>query len=198
MITQEQAEAELAPYMATLRKCIQSGWENWVEFGRVAPALKAPVSTRGRANLISDWVCNTVRHEFARLRGVRIIEARGFPELIIKERYVIRFKKLDRKGRSRNILTKQQRDWFNGQLSFPGMSPEDVSRLVAGYILDLLGTEMERVLVTCPIGASGVAWSINLDSPSASNVIELHRSVKAPKPPAVRSKKRKLNDARDE
>jgi len=200
MSTREQAEAELGPYLEKLRKCITYGWDCWEELGKLAPSLKVSLSSRSRASLISDWVLTAVRREFTGIRGVRLQEVRGFPELIVKTRYIIRFKKLDRNGRSRNVLTRAQREWFSGQMSLlPNDIPqEEATRIVAGYVLDLFGTEMARILVTSPVGTSSVAWILDLTKDPGSNVVQLDRGKKAPKPPSVASKQKKTTEQDDD
>jgi hypothetical protein len=190
MTDKDDAETLLQPYFNDLRACIESGWHRWAEFGRLASALRAPLGTRTRANFISDQITTCVRSTFSNRQGVRIVDRRGFPELVIRGRYVIRFKKLDHHGRSRNILTKAQREWFRQQLSLPDLPPA-AQRLIAGYVLDELGTEISRVLVTAPVSAKEIEWKIELTDDGASKVVEMPRVARAPQPPTVRSAERR-------
>ncbi len=192
MIDKDSAEQALRPYFADLRACIVGGFKAWMELGRVAPALRVPCSTRTRAGFIYDHIVSCVRATFAGRRSVRIIEKRGFLELVIKNRFVLRFKKLDAKGRSRNILTRQQRLWFEQQLTLPEMPPE-AEKLIAGYVLDELGTEIHRVLVTQPASATAVDWLLGIDGDD-TNIIPMPRTPRKPKAPSVRSTKKRTSE----
>jgi hypothetical protein len=196
-VSKDDAEDSLQPYLPQLRECIQYGFDAWIAFGLKAPELKACLCARTRASFIYDHIISRVRVVFSSARRVRIVDRRGFPELVIRNRYVIRFKKLDSKGRSRNILTRQQKLWFEQQLSLPEMPPA-AEKLVAGYVLDMLGTEIERVLVTCPKDASQIEWMINLsDGDGASNIVPMPTSPRAPKSPNVRSTRPKKQSKDD-
>lgn len=197
-VSKDDAEDSLQPHLPQLRDCIQFGFDAWVALGQKAPELRAVLCPRTRASFIYDHIISRVRAVFSTVKRVRIVDRRGFPELVIKNRYVIRFKKLDSKGRSRNILTKQQKLWFEQQLSLPEMPPA-AEKLVAGYVLDMLGTEIEQVLVTCPKDATQIEWMINLsDADGVSNIVPMPVSTRAPKSPRVRSTKPKTHQKDDD
>ena len=63
---------------------------------------------------------------------------------------VIRFKKMDEDGRSRNYPTRQARD-FDAQLELPGLPPKP-DRLTVGYLLDETGTEFVICQIARPDG----------------------------------------------
>lgn len=192
MNSKETALEHLAPYKEALRECIEAGFNAWRELGRLAMQLRIPLDARARASFIFCHIVFVVRQRFSDVPGVRLMEKRGFPELVIKGRFVIRFKKLDKKGRARNASTKQTRLWY-GQFDLPDMPPEAV-KLVAGYVLDLLGTEIERVLVICPVSTSAVEWMVDLGEPGAATIVEMPRRPKKPKSPPVRSTKREKSE----
>lgn len=193
MPSRDTAQEFLAPYEGTLRECIEAGFEAWRQFGRLDAKLRQPLDNRARACFIFSHIVFAVRQRFAETRGVRIMQKRGFPELVIKGRYVIRFKKLDSRGRARNFATTQNRLWFEQHAELPEMPPRAV-RLVAGYVLDLLGTQIERVLVICPINASAVEWRIDLREPGDATVIDMPRPIRKPKSPTVRSTKERKSE----
>jgi hypothetical protein len=87
---------------------------------------------------------------------VRILEIRGLKVwLFEKSNTVIRFKKMDEDGRSRNYPTKQAEN-FDAQLELPGLPAKPV-RLTAGYLLDETGTEIVRSQIARPDGRQ-IAW----------------------------------------
>jgi len=68
---------------------------------------------------------------------------------------VIRFKKHDEDGQSRNYPTKQAKDYDKG-LSLPGLPPPAM-RLSVGYLIDATGTEYIRTQVSRPL-ARMIDW----------------------------------------
>ena len=88
---------------------------------------------------------------------VRPIEVRNlklwlFPTLNI----VVRFKKMDEDGCTRNYPTKQARDFDRG-LELPGL-PMPPERLTAGYLLDPTSTVFVRAQVAFPEGRKRTRW----------------------------------------
>lgn len=68
---------------------------------------------------------------------------------------VIRMKKMDEDGRSRNYPTKQAKD-FDRQMELPGL-PAPPARLTAGYLLEATGTDIVRSQIAKPSGRE-VLW----------------------------------------
>src|ERR1700722_8250276 len=88
--------------------------------------------------------------------GVRVLEIRGLKLWLFEEaEVVVRFKKMDEDGRSRNYPTKQAKA-FDAQLELPGLPSKPV-RLTAGYYLDQTGTEFIRSQIARPDGRN-VLW----------------------------------------
>src|SRR5258707_6530640 len=100
-------------------------------------------------------VAGADRRFFGR-EGVRILDVRGL-KLWLFERasVVIRFKKHDEDGRSRNYPTKQARAYDRGK-DLPGL-PAPAARLSVGYLLDATGTEFIRTQVARPL-ANLIGW----------------------------------------
>lgn len=193
-MSQEEVEKAVAPYAERLRDCITHGYDKWQEFGRRAGDLRAPLDGRARACFINRHIVSKVQAVFTDDHSVRVVDVRGFVELVIlKARMIIRFKKLDKHGRSSNILTTAQRNWFRAQEKLPEMPPAAV-RLIAGYVLDDLTANLNRVLVTMPNGPSAVMWKIDLPEAGGATLVEMPAQPKEPKAPQVRSRKKKSED----
>ena len=72
--------------------------------------------------------------------GVRPLDISGLKLWLFEHaNIVVRFKKMDEDGRSRNYPTKQAKA-FDAQLELPGLPPKPL-RLTVGYLLDKTGTE---------------------------------------------------------
>jgi hypothetical protein len=82
-------------------------------------------------------------------------DIKGLKVWIVGKDAVIRFKKMDEDGRSRNYPTKQAKSYDLGA-TLPGLPPP-AARLSVGYWLDPTETEVERVQVSRPLGRS-VDW----------------------------------------
>lgn len=93
---------------------------------------------------------------FGDVRGVRLIDIRGQKLWLFEQaRAVVRLKKMDEDGRSRNYPTKQAKD-FDAGLDLPGL-PMPPVRLTAGYLLDRTASMVLRTQVARPIGR-GIMW----------------------------------------
>lgn len=84
-------------------------------------------------------------------KDVRLIETvRGLKLWLVEPaNVVVRLKKMDEDGRSRNYPTKQAKD-FDAQLPLPGL-PSPPVRLTVGYLLDPLGS-LVRAQIARPDG----------------------------------------------
>lgn len=67
---------------------------------------------------------------------------------------VVRLKKMDEDGRSRNYPTKQAKA-FDRQMELPGL-PAPPTRLTAGYVLDATGTAFFRSQIAMPSGKNAL------------------------------------------
>ena len=90
--------------------------------------------------------------------GIRPLDYRGGLRLWLYENanVVIRLKKMDEDGRSRNYPTKQAKD-YDAQKELPGL-PLPPVRLTAGYWLDATGQIINRVQIARPDGRRAPAW----------------------------------------
>lgn len=90
--------------------------------------------------------------------GIRPIDYRGGLKLWLYEKsdVVIRLKKMDEDGRSRNYPTKQAKD-YDAQKELPGL-PLPPVRLTAGYWLDATGQVINRVQIARPDGRRAPLW----------------------------------------
>ncbi len=89
--------------------------------------------------------------------GIRDIEIRGLKLWLFEDaNAVIRLKKMDEDGRTRNYPTEQAKDFDRGN-DLPGL-PMPPVRLTAGYWLDETGTQFERTQVARPVGQKRTKW----------------------------------------
>jgi hypothetical protein len=86
---------------------------------------------------------------------VRVMDIRGLKLWLFEDfNAVIRFKKMDGDGRSRNYPTKQAKDFDVGN-DLPGL-PMPPVRLTAGYLLDASNTIFVRTQIARPVGSTAL------------------------------------------
>lgn len=89
--------------------------------------------------------------------GVRPLEIRGLKVWLFEElNAVIRLKKMDEDGRSRNYPTKQAED-YDAQRQLPGL-PMPPIRLTVGYLLDPTGANYSRTQIARPAARRSAIW----------------------------------------
>jgi hypothetical protein len=188
VLSREEAWEIIAPHFSRLETCFHLAWKDWKA---IRESVRCNLKTRARACIIHDRATYHARHLFTEVPEVRCAEHRGFLTIHIQERAEIRLKKLDAKLRSSNILTLFQKLYG---MQFP-LFGEDVftTRLTAGYQMDKMNAEMERVVVTCQDGVNVLYFFDGNDGDAALfRRIEQSAQVSNDQPaPRVRAKKTK-------
>jgi hypothetical protein len=89
--------------------------------------------------------------------GIIPLEIRGLKLWLFEEaNVVIRLKKMDEDGNTRNYPTEQAKGFDRGW-DLPGL-PMPPVRLTAGYFLDKTGTQFERSQIARPVGQKRTKW----------------------------------------
>lgn len=84
------------------------------------------------------------------------LDIRGLKVWLFADKAVIRFKKMDEDGRSRNYPTKQALRFDRGE-TFPEL-PDPATRLSVGYLLNPTQTEFVRTQVAKPTSRKAIEW----------------------------------------
>ncbi len=165
-IKKEDADKILSPYYEILKKCIFSGWQDYMENYSMSGYRYA---IRTKACIIRDHIVGHIKDNFSNTPGVKPREFRdGLFLLEIEKRWNIRFKKLDCSLRPSNYPTIQT-TMFNDQqlfkrgqqLVFEGMDTPRPVYLNAGYIPDRTWSYIESVHIAYPVKKE-IVWSIDL------------------------------------
>ena len=133
-------------------------------YRRIPAELLIEHEARSRANCTYDHMMAEAHRRFIGRQGMRLIEIRGLKVWAIEDHTVIRFKKMDDEGRSRNYQTKQAKAYDRGE-SFPEISAPAV-RLTVGYLADATATSIDRVQVAL-ISGRRVAWCAAIIPPAS-------------------------------
>lgn len=168
-LTQKQVLDELRPHWANLYKSIADGWAAWKILGENEPELRKPLNSRARAFFVYCHIVESAKRRFREVPGVFLSEKRGFLIIRFGKEVILRFKKLDSRGRARGAPTKQFK-LFMEQQCLPGF--ESTQRnLIGGYKLDDLQTQIEDILIICPRGSDN-QWYADLNVPLEQSGIE--------------------------
>jgi hypothetical protein len=135
--------------------------------------------TGTQANLLRDYIVEKIRAEFPDGEdGISHHNRRGLFLLNIKNRYCLRFKKLDRRLRTRNIPTQMTLDFLLQRPLelFPELAP--VTHLNVGYKPGVTLSE-STVWITCPNGEV-LAWTWGLSEGAETIQIPMPLPVAAP------------------
>lgn len=188
VLTEDEGREALATYLAWLRECIEEGWADWKAFLAGNPKA-ANFRATTRANMVYDYTVAAAERKFEDDPNVHVSSKRGFTTLTFTNPrlIVLRFKKYRSRRLKTSGIPTQQRIAFEGQrIALDGM---DITNLVAGYVLDKLGTKQIMLAISCPLG-SEVLWSINLEDEATATVQPVYE-LPLNDAPAIRSKKQK-------
>lgn len=109
------------------------------------------LDSRAQANCTYCHMSAEAERRFLKREKVRPLDIRGLKLWLCEEaNAVIRLKKMDEDGRTRNYPTKQAKDFDRG-FDLPGL-PMPPVRLTAGYLLDATGTSFIRAQIARPVG----------------------------------------------
>jgi hypothetical protein len=194
LMTEDEARELLGGHLADLRECLQAGWDDWKAHLATNPkAASHRPSTR--ASMVYDFVVGAAKAKFEDNDDVHVSEARGYLTLTFAQPriVVLRFKKFASKKLRTSGIPTQQRIEFNNQ--WTAIEGLDVTNVVAGYLLDTVGSEPVRLAITCPLGKC-VMWAIDLDDDLAA--VQPARQMPMDDAPVVRSKTVKKAEKKDE
>lgn len=105
-------------------------------------------SPRTAANCIYDHMVAEAERRFQDREDIRPITIRGLKLWVFGDHSVIRWKKMDDDGSSRNYPTEQEYN-FDAMQPLDGLAPEP-TRVCVGYVLDPTGLEIKRVQIARP------------------------------------------------
>jgi len=163
LLSKEQAQALLQPYLEILNQCIDDGWSAWkTHYSHRSHVLDG----RPRAAIVYAEIVNRALETFQGQDGVKVVRRQGSLMIYIGEDVTIRFKKIRKDGRCSNIKTVTQIR-FLAQLQLPGMV--DGTLVHAGYQLDDLQQNIVRKAIVCQLNER-VLWDIELTGVPAEMV----------------------------
>jgi hypothetical protein len=122
-----------------------------------APSVLVELDSRAQAVCTYCHMVAEADRRFLGRSGIRPFDIRGLKLWLFEEgNAVIRFKKMDEDGLTRNYPTKQAKDFDAGR-ELPGL-PMPPVRLTAGYWLDETGIEFVRAQIAKPAHRKRAIW----------------------------------------
>lgn len=128
------------------------------KFTAYPPEVLVELDARAQAACTYSHMLAEADRRFVGRSGVRTFDLKGLKLWLFEEAdVIIRLKKMDEDGRTRNYPTKQAKD-FDRQMDLPGL-PSPPLRLAVGYLLDAAGGFV-RSQIAMPHGQKRTEWCI--------------------------------------
>jgi hypothetical protein len=147
VVSRDEAESILAPYLDDIPRACFLGIDSWTNFATTMPALRVPLTQRTEANFINDHVVQCARQLFLpdKEKEIDHIEEGGLFAVGFKRKLLLRFKKSRDGDLTSNIQTNQQKDIGCQQLLIPGW--KQATWIYACY--HVAADAIDRVVITC-------------------------------------------------
>jgi hypothetical protein len=185
VITLSSAQSVLGPFHNVLHDIIVDAYQMVMR----DPSLPL-YDPKTRAGMARDHMVNLALQRLVPL-GIHPVDGGGMRLFRVARALLLRFKKLNKGGKSNNYPTKQAM-LYNEQL--PLLSVPHLPRLDIGYTLDKLGN-LDRTMIACRNGEH-VAWSYDIPHAASSLIpIPLIPSTPPAATPARRILTPKSNSA---
>ncbi len=171
IIPRDEAMALLADLLPVFRDCLDQSWQFVEQVFDEAPERRAAFTPTTRANMLYDRLVQMVRQALDGHPRIQLAHRGRMLRLIVDQRVLVRFKKLDEDLRARNVRTDSQLlDYY--QLWLPGIEEPALTKLTFGYRLNATQTEIVGRYLTCPKNWKENHWFAALDE-EASDAMPL-------------------------
>ena len=165
------ALSRLDPWFEHLHGVVHHGFEQYRAY---PPSVLIEHDARATAACIYIHMWREAERRFA--EGARsvaaTVEVRGLSLVALGDFALIRFKKMDEDGNTRNYPTPQA-EAFDAQEVIEGLPPAAV-RLSVGYLADASATQIEQVIVAKPNGRAP-EWAAAINPASSPRWIDITR-----------------------
>jgi hypothetical protein len=158
-LNHKEAVELLEPYLQRIYECISSAVQEFLQ----KHIGSGPFGRTTHAGMIRDLIVARAKKTLGDDPEVRFLAIRGQLLFIIRNRVRLRFKKLDSRLRSRNVMTDQARSFLRQeQGSLPGLEDPGVN-LQAGYRWTNDARTAFDVHVTCPSDVDSLQWYLKVE-----------------------------------
>ncbi len=168
LLTRAKAWEILEPLTERLYGWIDRSWD-WVQdILEKDPERRAIFDPSTVAAMVYDHFKTLMASGFHEEPSVEMVAEGRMARAFIGGKIILRFKKLDRQLRSRNIGTKNQESIYNQQFYLDGF-PGRPTNITLGYVSDLSETKLAGVYFTCPRSFSTNHWMIQVGGTGNEN-----------------------------
>lgn len=168
---ENHVQSVLQPFHSTLASIVSGAWAKW----RSAELELQPASGRTRACIVWDAMMQRAFDAFENDARVDVVSRSQTHYFLIDDSVVLRFKKGNVSGLSRNYPTQEALKFHEPENDLFGYP----TKVEVVYVLDHTETEVSQILVVAR-NANQVIWSYDLVETPAVNVVDL--PVKQPAP----------------
>lgn len=194
LLTADEAWALLQGHVDDIRACLVAGWNVWDDLGNRVPEHRIKFDSTTRAAIVNNAIAAEANKRFYNVAGVNVARKGRTLYLTFGGDIILRFKKVDRNFRTRNIPTKQALR-LEYQMEVTGLPPK-ATVVVAGYLLNALQDSVQGNWLVCSVGAD-VEWKIPLDIAPPPPPPLLMRNPNDPVGPTVSSAKVAAKEAQE-
>ena len=192
-----EAEARklFAPIEGRLQRCVLNGFARVKALGDSDPILAGALDYKGtRPALVNSVIVELVQREFAEdSPNLRIVTLHQFVELQVDGVIDLRFKHVDKAGRTSNYPTETSRRCKN-QLPLFGEDEElTVARMTLGWRWNLTATEIEDISVIYAKGDDPL-WTFSILEERDDQAVLTTRESRPDTGAAVYQSKKKAQD----
>lgn len=149
-LTETEAQALFEEYRHLFVRCFEEAWDEYNDDAQYSREQRAKHSKRTKANIVNDLMIHRAYVVFRNVAGISFVVKWGYHHLSIRDRALVRLKKLDKRGRPANVQTKRVKALNSPNATIDGLPPR-ARRLVAGYQEDGLGNLM-AIFIVAPVG----------------------------------------------
>lgn len=183
MSTKEESFAILDPYIPIITEVIRNAVD---EFSK--DPKKLIYCNRTKACIINDLIIKNSLENLYSVDGIRFRQCRGNTYIIIRDKFILRFKKLDKNLRTSNAPTNQSNKYIYQESLFSDL-PDPVTNIFAGYTWNNSQSSYSGIYLTCPLGRN-LEWSHDLSpAPAIAEIIPII-NIKNPDPSSPSTRKR--------
>ncbi|NHA68770.1 hypothetical protein [Phycicoccus flavus] len=150
-LSRSEVHSIVTPHMSALESAFHRAWGRWQGLVSDPRHASATISARSRASLLSDFIALEVTAEFRGKSAARLRKRHGVLLLILDDRVVLRFKKFRDAALNTSDNRTQATLAFDEQALVSAGDLQPITHLVAGYRLDGLALELDRLAITCRV-----------------------------------------------
>ena len=169
---QNKVQEVLGPYHADIARIVLGAWNEWLN---IQGAVTQPLCDRSRANLVWDLMVQRARAMFDGNNSIRIFDHNQTCFFVIGGSVLLRFKKADQQGFSRNYPTQTALSFYDREVDMF----DAPLRVEVVYVLDRLASTISSIQIVAR-NKTGILWAYEIGDNTMDNVVSLQRKVRKP------------------